>query len=1090
MLEFLFGFAVGACVTALYFIWSAKNAQHSLYPTVKKELPTQKEKQTQAPQLTKSKPTTIREEKEATTTTEAEKNKIKKTEDKEKEAEKGKKGKEITEKEKGVEGEGQLSGKGKRKGQEEGEKDKKGKQITEKEKSVEREGQLSGKSQEDDGRKPLHSPSVVLRTDPSTNEIRISEVHIPESFKIKQDSEITIESLTVMTGWMEKLGEKGLRRSWKKRYFEQNGSNLYYYESENSGQALGCIKLVSILRVCPSKSDEVGFGLFTPGRVYHLRALSAEERPKWIAAIKRWHKYYKQQRRSESLQSIDEIEWDKLKITFQDPITGVQREDGRMGYNYAGYTTRKIQKTVRGAFSGKSAVDWVMDTFSGVDRAKALNVAVRLWATGLFYHISHSNQPISDDPNEFFVFKTRGPSRNVLPPSCDTLYGDKLDEWLEGRERWMLVKQPDGSWKRCWCAIMKLHPSHPWLDPKQRLICPDGENCSSLEPSHFMLFQHTPGGGGGIDTKKKTEDKPENQVVKRAEKRNFRNYSLPVIMSKDAKRRINDLQYQIKRNSSEWQPHNSNLDPIEQQNSKKNSGEEAWFLVIFEEIPDKYLIDLIKQMTDKQTGLSIKTRRFVMKNYPNCFVGNKCTRWLVANRNQECPTRAAACGFMNNLIHKGLVCNVTQQKYYFEDAKQWYAFLECYKFNENAQPIGCIELRRETIFKLEKANENYVHIILTKLDNRAVVLPNAHSESAAPSSASFEMQLPSKDSDTLKAWIFTLEATIHLQGAQGDQEKLELDGYESDGTSGTDEDIDEEHELVSVSTSKPIESPSLEPQKIEDFTQPEPEEEDVEEAEDKQMVPSMEPQKGSQITSILMTKVEKEALEEVKSVLQEEKENGVTHPSGIDFTQVDDVTLLKYVRARKLELEPSINLLKAGLWYRDKNNLNDISISEVLPEIQGGMFRVLPDARDKDGRLVLVVMTEHYRPAKSSPQALIRAVYYLLDNVLEGNAKLQRIGFSVVIDCKNSSYSNFDSSMPKPLIEAVVGKYPARVGYVIIVNIPWFFRFVWAIIRSLLSDYLAQKFHIATIEEITQWVEASSLLPMHGGSYQYDHIAW
>jgi len=40
--------------------------------------------------------------------------------------------------------------------------------------------------------------------------------------------------------------------------------------------------------------------------------------------------------------------------------------------------------------------------------------------------------------------------------------------------------------------------------------------------------------------------------------------------------------------------------------------------------------------------------------------------------------------------------------------------------------------------------------------------------------------------------------------------------------------------------------------------------------------------------------------------------------------------LIKFIRARKLEVGPAIALLKAGVVYRRENNLENIKVTDVL----------------------------------------------------------------------------------------------------------------------------------------------------------------
>lgn len=97
----------------------------------------------------------------------------------------------------------------------------------------------------------------------------------------------------------------------------------------------------------------------------------------------------------------------------------------------------------------------------------------------------------------------------------------------------------------------------------------------------------------------------------------------------------------------------------------------------------------------------------------------------------------------------------------------------------------------------------------------------------------------------------------------------------------------------------------------------------------------------------VVNSAEQAVLNEAKKVLLKEEEEG-NGGTVIDFTQVlslfpnsalcansqplkvPDTELIKFIRARKLEVEPAIALLKTGLVYRRENNLENIRITDVV----------------------------------------------------------------------------------------------------------------------------------------------------------------
>jgi hypothetical protein len=46
------------------------------------------------------------------------------------------------------------------------------------------------------------------------------------------------------------------------------------------------------------------------------------------------------------------------------------------------------------------------------------------------------------------------------------------------------------------------------------------------------------------------------------------------------------------------------------------------------------------------------------------------------------------------------------------------------------------------------------------------------------------------------------------------------------------------------------------------------------------------------------------------------------------------------------------------------------------------------------------------------------------------------------------------------------------------------------VIRPLLSEKLAQRFHIVTADKLVDFIPPERLLPTYGGSLHYDHRAW
>ncbi|KYQ93125.1 villin [Tieghemostelium lacteum] len=99
--------------------------------------------------------------------------------------------------------------------------------------------------------------------------------------------------MTVLSGYIFKLGQKGLMKFYKKRWFvvPENQDTIFYYESKLDMKLYGQINIKDILHVCASKNESFnkgstwGFEMTTPGRVYYLYASTEHDRIYWIEGV-------------------------------------------------------------------------------------------------------------------------------------------------------------------------------------------------------------------------------------------------------------------------------------------------------------------------------------------------------------------------------------------------------------------------------------------------------------------------------------------------------------------------------------------------------------------------------------------------------------------------------------------------------------------------------------------------------------------------------------------------------------------------------------------------------------------------------------
>jgi hypothetical protein len=61
-------------------------------------------------------------------------------------------------------------------------------------------------------------------------------------------------------------------------------------------------------------------------------------------------------------------------------------------------------------------VDWLLATVGGIDHKQAVDLGVRMWASGFFKHVG-SKRPFSDGPEHYYFVVAR--QKRFRPSNCE-----------------------------------------------------------------------------------------------------------------------------------------------------------------------------------------------------------------------------------------------------------------------------------------------------------------------------------------------------------------------------------------------------------------------------------------------------------------------------------------------------------------------------------------------------------------------------------------------------------------------------------------------------------------------------------------------
>ncbi|CAN3372318.1 hypothetical protein DIURU_004556 [Diutina rugosa] len=207
-----------------------------------------------------------------------------------------------------------------------------------------------------------------------------------------------------------------------------------------------------------------------------------------------------------------------------------------------------------------------------------------------------------------------------------------------------------------------------------------------------------------------------------------------------------------------------------------------------------------------------------------------------------------------------------------------------------------------------------------------------------------------------------------------------------------------------------------------------------------------------------------------------------------------DNFILRFVRARKWDVDKSIKMLSESIAWRLENPANDWLFEGDGPSyLQGrnqGMIRNFTREKswvsgvDREGCPIFWFQArKHFGSDSPAPETERYAVLQIewvrlfLQEVSDGVDNC-----SIVFDLTGFTLKNADYSAIKFLAVVFEAHYPDCLGRVVIYNAPWIFSTVWNIIKHWFDPVVAAKIHFAkNYQELKEHIDPIHIPTEYGG---------
>ncbi|ORX57604.1 CRAL/TRIO domain-containing protein [Hesseltinella vesiculosa] len=204
-----------------------------------------------------------------------------------------------------------------------------------------------------------------------------------------------------------------------------------------------------------------------------------------------------------------------------------------------------------------------------------------------------------------------------------------------------------------------------------------------------------------------------------------------------------------------------------------------------------------------------------------------------------------------------------------------------------------------------------------------------------------------------------------------------------------------------------------------------------------------------------------------------------------------DAVVLRFLRARKWDLDAAFNMLMNCLRWRIVSRVDDITalgehgVKNELNNLKPGMGdsfienlhsnKSVLGGPDKDGRPISYINVRFHKKEDQDHEVIkVMTLYFMESSRMIVHQPVE--SSCIVFNMEGFTLANMDFDFVKFLLHCFEAYYPETLGSCLIHKAPWVFSTVWNMITPLLDPVVASKIHFTkNLDELTNYVDKAIL---------------
>jgi hypothetical protein len=200
-----------------------------------------------------------------------------------------------------------------------------------------------------------------------------------------------------------------------------------------------------------------------------------------------------------------------------------------------------------------------------------------------------------------------------------------------------------------------------------------------------------------------------------------------------------------------------------------------------------------------------------------------------------------------------------------------------------------------------------------------------------------------------------------------------------------------------------------------------------------------------------LTEKELQAVSTLKELIESSDARSKIHDR--DY---NDQYVIRWLKARKFDANKSFEMLQQHLKWREDTKVDNYSMMSAVSCLDTEACKIMGE--DRWGRPTFII-----RPGKHAPGSLpidqVEALMVLTLEVAIRCLKGNNEHFILIFDYEGWGLRNVDKSVDNLIMGVGQSNYPERLAGALLVEPPWYFSTVWAIVKVFLGMYILMLKH-------------------------------